>query len=132
MWMIGIFGAALTLVVGRFVLGNASTTSWTEHAVATGDLDSLIEHIEASPSGEHPTKWDQAIKALWQSYNRETAARLVIESAKRCDAPIIQYWIRQVLEVEPELAARHFSEEFLAQHFRPDVAARCGKSCGCG
>jgi hypothetical protein len=131
--MIAVFGITIALVVGRFLRGGADVASWTEHAAHTGNVDLLVEHIEkGGDSRDAATEWDQAIGALWQSYNRETAAQLVIEGAKRSDAPVIQYWIRRFIEVEPEIAATHFTEGFLRDHFRPDVAASCGKSCGCG
>lgn len=104
--------------------------AWSEHAVHTGNLNLLIEHIE-STSDDEGTAWDQAIGKLWQDYHRETGAQLVVEGAQRSDAPVIQYWIKRFLEVEPLIAEHHFTEEFLDEFYRPDVAASCGR-CGCG
>lgn len=104
--------------------------TWSEHAAHTGNLNLLIEHIESTSDGEG-TAWDQAIGKLWQDYHRETGAQLVVEGAQRCDAPVIQYWIQRFLEVEPLIAEHHFTEEFLDEFYRPEVAASCGR-CGCG
>lgn len=130
--VIGIVGIVMVLAVLRLLRGGAQVMNWTEHAAHTGDLQLLIEKIESNTDGDEGTAWDQAIGALWEAFHRETATRLVVEAATRSDAPILQYWIKRVLEVEPELAEAHFSQEFLARHFRPEVAAKCGRSCGCG
>lgn len=130
-WMIGAIGLVLAFIAVRYLRGGADVTSWTQHATHSGNLELLIEHIETS-GPDTATLWNQAIDSLWQAYQRDMAARLVVEGARRSDAPIIQYWLRRFQEVEPELAREHFSEGFLAEHYRPDVAAKCGKSCGCG
>ena len=84
-------------------------------------------------TGDLAPAWDQAIKALWQGYEREAAARLTVEAAQRCDAKIIQYWMKQIMEIEPGIASRVFTQAFLDAHFNPEVAASCGRcgSCGC-
>ena len=51
----------------------------------------------------------------------------------RSDDEIIQYWIAQIVQVEAEIATEAFSPAFMAEFFRPEVAAQCGRcgSCGC-
>ena len=131
-WTLGIIGIALLFVALYFLRGGADVEKWAHHAAHTGNLDLLLRHIETSNPHDTASTWNQAIDILWQNYHRDTAGRLVVEAAKRTDAPIVQYWIQRFREVEPEIAARHFSPEFLAEYFRPDVAAKCGRSCGCG
>ncbi len=99
----------------------------------TGDLAPLAGLIAAKPADRQATAWDQAIKTLWQSYEREAAARLTVEAAQRCDAKIIQYWMKQIMEIEPGIASRVFTQAFLDSYFNPEVAASCGRcgSCGC-
>ena len=99
-------------------------------ARATGEVGGLVAAIEASPEASRATLWDQAIGALWADYAREAATHLIMAGAQRSEADILQYWIQRVMEVEPELAHEHFSEDFLAEYFRPQVAAGCGR-CGC-
>ena len=41
--------------------------------------------------------------------------------------PIAQYWIQQALQVEPAMAKRSFTQEFLDTYFQPEVAAKCGQ-----
>ena len=129
-WLFG-FGAVALVAVGfRFLRQGDSLTGWTEHAAQTGELRRLIQYIEEQ--SDPSTKWDQAIGALWNTYHRELAAQLVVEGAQRNDATVFQFWMKRIIEVEPEVASAHFTEAFLLAHFQPELAATCGKGCGCG
>lgn len=124
-----------TVVVGFVAAGARGDQIKRAMKVArrTGEVADLVAAIEATPGKDRATRWDQAISDLWQGYHREAAAKLVVEAVQRSDADIIHYWIQRVLEVEPEVAADVFTREFIADYFRPQVAARCGKAgCGCG
>lgn len=46
---------------------------------------------------------------------------------------ILQYWMKQVMEIEPEIAQARFTPGFMAAAWRPEIAAQCGRcgSCGC-
>lgn len=125
-------GLGVLLFVGRLAFDGSQLESALSEAHSSGELDGVVEAVQAAPADKRPTKWDHAIDQLWQAYNRETAAELVVEAAERSDATILQYWIQQVLEVEPRIADEVFSEEFLADHYDPAVASRCGKSGCCG
>lgn len=126
-WLLFVFGAVFFLLrrFGPYGLGKE-----LDLAHRTGDIPALIASIEAAPEHVQPTLWDQAIGSLWNEYARETATRLIMEAAERSEAPIIQYWLKKVMEVEPEIAHEFFTEEFLTRHFRPDIAAQCGRK-GC-
>lgn len=128
-------GIAIGAVIVGFVLRSAfsgtSIKAATDLARETGKIELLVEAIEARPESEQATHWDHAIDSLWNSYAREEAARLTMEAAPRCDSDAIQYWMRQVLEVEPEIASNVFTPEFLDEFFKPEIAAQCGKGC-CG
>jgi hypothetical protein len=53
---------------------------------------------------------------------------LVLELARNHgSANIAQYWIRQVLTVEPQMAKEKFSKDFLRNHYQPEVAVKCGQ-----
>lgn len=95
-----------------------------------GDLSPLLALVDAAPKNAQPDLWDQAITQLWQRYERETVAKILVAAAPRSDAKIIQHWLRQLMEIEPEIAQEQLTADFLAAHFKPDVAAKCGK-CGC-
>ena len=130
------FGTATALAVVFFLARMASQGAKLGDAIAqtrrTESPGPVVEFVEQAPEEKRPAMWDQAIGDLWNAYAREEAAALVMAAARRSDATILQYWIRQVLEVEPEIAERMFPESFLRTHFKPKVAARCGKSGCCG
>lgn len=128
----------ILLAIGGVAVAVAVVNSKTKNGLArglvqaraTGDVSGLVAAIQASPAGSQATLWDQAIGTLWGEYAREAATHLIMAGAQRSDASILQYWIKQVMEVEPEIAEAYFDEEFLANHYRPQVAAGCGR-CGC-
>lgn len=122
------------VVFGVLVVGLRGTEldRALKHARRTGEVDELARMISASASAGQATRWDHAIGSLWRAYARQPATLLVVQAAANSEADIVQYWIGQILQVEPELAQQHFSEEFLAQHFRPDIASRCGRKGCCG
>lgn len=97
---------------------------------ANGSVAAVVTVIEEAPEGKRATMWDQAIGTLWREYRREEAFELMMEGAIRSEAPIVQYWLRNAMEVEPEMASLKFNQEFLETYFRPSVAAKCGR-CGC-
>ncbi len=130
-WIGTAIGAVIVAWVLRSAFSGTSIKAATDLARETGKLDLLIETIEARSEAEQATRWDHAIDSLWNSYAREEAARLTMAAAQRCDSDAIQYWMRQVLEVEPQVASDVFTQEFLDAYFKPEIAAKCGKGC-CG
>lgn len=101
-----------------------------DRARKTGEVAGVVAAIEELPEGRHPNLWDQTIGSLWQEYHRPAALSLMMAAAVRSEAPIIQYWLKQALEVEPALAEEVFGQEFVDQYFQPQVAASCGRA-GC-
>ncbi len=130
------------IVVGTVMVGFVAATGFKQkggsfsknmNAAMKGEVTPLVNFIAALPPEEQATRWDQAINNLWQAYERETAAKLVVEAVQKSEADILQYWLRQIMEVEPEIAQEIFTQDFLLAFFNPDTAKRCGKaSCGCG
>ena len=133
-WMWIVLGAVTLGIIAYGTLRAGGLRGALAQARRTGDLTGVVLAVERVAEAERPTKWDAAINDLWQTYEREAAARLITEAAQRTNADIVHYWIAQVLQVEPEIAATVFTQEFLDAHFDPDAAARCGRcgSCGCG
>ncbi|HOX44761.1 MAG TPA: hypothetical protein PK668_14275 [Myxococcota bacterium] len=98
-------------------------------AVQSGELGELQGFIEKRREGSQPAAYNYAIRRLWDGYHRELAARLARELARNFGTvPIAQYWLQQILQVEPAIASEQFDQEFLATYFVPEVAARCGKA----
>ena len=105
-----------------------------EGAIANRNLDPLVEHVSETPEGDaRGTAANHAIKRLWEAYERPLATQLLVAIAPDiADNTILQYWIKQVMEVEPDLAGEHFDMTFLRTYFDPMVARGCGSGCGCG
>lgn len=129
MWMIlGVCVVVVGFVATSSTRGN-SVKRGMRTARTSGDLLPLTEALKADPN-DSGTQWDQAIGTLWQAYAREAAAGLVVIAAQHSDAKIVHYWIKQVIEIEPEIAKEIFTPQFLMAHFDPSVASQCGR-CGC-
>lgn len=98
----------------------------------SGTPSPVVAVISQAPEDERPNLWNQAISKLWQTYDRREAAELVVEAVQTSDATILQYWMNQILEVEPDIASEVFDQAFIDEHYDPDVASRCGPSGCCG
>lgn len=127
-----IVAALVAVVVTLRLLGPGRLRKAMDKARDTGEVAGIVAAIEEAPDKKHPNLWDQSIGTLWREYHREAALALMVAAATRSEAPIIQYWLKQALEVEPKLCQEHFTEEFLAEFFRPGVAAQCGRAGCCG
>lgn len=125
-------GVLLVAFLGRIALESSNLESAIDDALDGDDVEPIVDAVTAAPEDKQPTHWDYALGQLWQAYAREQAAELVMRAAEESDATILQYWIQQVIQVEPAIARDVFTDAFLAEHFEPDVAARCGKSGCCG
>ena len=130
-WLIAV--AAVVVCLGLFrLLSPGQMGQALEKARRTGEVAGVVAIVEAAPEKKHPNLWDQSIGTLWQEYHRPAAIALIVAAARRSDAPVIQFWIKKALEVEPEIAVEIFTPEFLEEFFRPEVAARCGRVGCCG
>jgi hypothetical protein len=98
-----------------------------DQAAKSGDLGPLLAALQKMREGAQPAAYNHAIRRLWDGYQRELAARLARELARNFGTvPISQYWLRQILQVEPGIAKVQFDQEFLNTYYVPEVAARCG------
>jgi hypothetical protein len=128
---LSIVGIVLLAGVAALLLrrrGGASLGARLAQARANGELAPLLEWIEAHGGPRRLDAFNRVIRGLWDDYERELATRVIRElGARHAEERIAQYWLDQAQRVEPELAARLLDREYLAQHFRPEVAARCGQ-----
>ncbi len=123
--------AVVGVVLAIRLLGRGKMAEAMNKARQTGEVAGVVAVVEAAPEKKHPNMWDQAIGTLWQEYHREAALALMVAAARRSDAPVIQFWLKNAMEVEPELADQQFSDDFLEDYFRSDVASRCGRVSCC-
>ena len=99
-----------------------------DQAVKQKDLGLIGQAIEKRSANSRPTAYNHAIRRMWDSYQRPMAIKLVKNLAENFpDSNISQYWIKQILTVEPGMAKESFSKEFLSHYYKPEVAAQCGQ-----
>ncbi len=97
-------------------------------AVSTEDLSKLVAFLGTKSGEAQATAFNTAVRSLWDRYERELATDLIKQLAGViATASIGQYWMKQVQEVEPEIAQSRLGADFLEQFYNPEVAARCGK-----
>lgn len=120
--------AAVVALLLRRRGGGASLGARLAQARADGDLAPLLAWIDAHGGARRLDAFNRVIRGLWDDYERELATRVIRElGARHAEERIAQYWLDQAQRVEPDLARRLLDREYLAQHFRPEIAARCGQ-----
>jgi predicted nucleic acid-binding Zn ribbon protein len=119
--------AALAVVAVLLVTRRgASPVSLARAAADSQDLSALLQAASALAPARRSAFFHAAIQFLWANWQRPLAASLAREYARQCpDERLCQYWLRQVLEIEPEVARQVFDEPFLAGSYRPEVAKSC-------
>ncbi len=123
---IGLGALALVSVIW-FVRRGPSAIDLARQAAKSGDLGALLKAIADLPAAARSPFFHAAIGYLWSNWQRPLAAALTREYVEQCpDEKLCQYWMKQVLEVEPHVARETFDEPFLATFFRPEVAKSCG------
>jgi hypothetical protein len=104
-----------------------STAKLVTRAAKSGDLGPVLTALTSKRPAAQPTAFNQAIRLLWDMHERPLALELVKELvARHGDAKIAQYWLGQALTIEPAIARKVLSREFVTEHYRPEVAAQCG------
>lgn len=122
----------LAIAVAVFVLWAWShvrkdPVALADRAVSTGQFAPVLTALHRVAVGAQPTEYHRVMKRLWDGYHREEAVDVAKDFARHHrDAPTAQYWLRQYMEKEPEIAKAHFDEGFLAEAYNPAVAAKCG------
>ena len=125
--LLGIIGLAVVLLLWKAWGSRPTLDAEVLRAVEDKDEAAVITTISNLRESAQPDAFNHAIKRLWDDYERELAARLVRELASRHPRELIsQYWLDQLQNVEPEIAKRVLDKQFIRDHYRPDVAARCG------
>jgi len=128
--MSGAIWVGIVTTIVLLVLWSRFTPSMgklVRRAARSGDLAPVLAALTRKRPAAQPTAFNQAIRLLWDMDERALALDLVKELAARYgEARIAQYWLKQALTVEPALAHKAFSTDFVTQHYRPEVAAQCG------
>jgi hypothetical protein len=105
-----------------------SPVALARQAAESQDLAPILEAAAALSPTARSALFHDTISFLWRNWQRPLAARLVREYVSQCpDEKLCQYWLKQVLEVEPQAARDTFDQPFLTRFFRPEVAKSCGQ-----
>ncbi len=119
-------GATAAVGLAIWKLFSPGINGLVTQAVRLGDARPLVRAIETRAEAARPVAYNQAIRRLWNSYERGLARDLIKElAAGHADTKIAQFWLKELLTSEPRLA-QALSEEFIARYYRPEVAAKCG------
>ncbi len=125
-------GIGLVLFIIVMAFGSNAMGKAIKEARQTKNAQPIIDAIDKDPNADIKSLFNGAIKQLWDSYDREVATDLIKAFLERIDrTPIAQFWLKTVLEVEPELARKKLGADFIQAHTHEDCAAK--SSCGgCG
>ena len=120
--------AVILAVTGYFFLNRGSSAqAAAEKAAEAGSIEPITEAAGKLVFEKRSKFYQQAILALWNNWQRPLAILLVKEFADRHSSEkICQYWLKQVLEVEPLESRKVLDKSFLSAHYRPEVAKTCG------
>ena len=119
--------AAALLFVGVAAVFGAGSSPIKEARKAK-DPSPLVDELAKKDEPARPTSFNKTFQLLWEAYDRDLAAQFLKASMPlMADARIVQYWIKQIMEVEPEISQEVFDTEFLTRFYRPDIAASCGR-----
>lgn len=119
-------GVAAVIIISLLLRKDGGLAALLKEAVADGNIDKLVEAAAQMPEGQRFMHYQKAISSLWEDWHRGLAIRLIkVFAVGYSDEKICQYWLRQAMEVEPDLAASIFDKEFLEQYFIPEVAKEC-------
>ncbi|OGR07706.1 MAG: hypothetical protein A2341_06700 [Deltaproteobacteria bacterium RIFOXYB12_FULL_58_9] len=127
MTLLGFVAAIVAaLIILRLFLPSLDTT--IDSAVREKDVGLIVAAIDKQRTAAHVNLFNQAIRRLWDAYERSMATLLVRELASRHrNENIAQYWLKQVATAEPVLLQEVLTKSFFDAHYLPEVAAQCGK-----
>lgn len=124
MWLALIAGAVAILLLYRVV--KTPLNKVVDTAAEKQETAMILEAINGLRQSARPAGYNRAIRRLWDRYHRSLAVELVKELArKHAEIPIAQYWLKQVITVEPNLARSKFNKKFLHTYYQPEIAAKC-------
>lgn len=124
-WWIALAAVAVVVVVSKLLAQRGQRHLLA--AIKGGDVSGLRAALRKRSAFTAPAAYNRAIRGLWDAYRRDLAAPLIRDLGERFGEVFIsQYWMRQLLTVEPGLARANLDPEFLQRHYQDEVAQKCG------
>lgn len=115
------------VVVCAVVLALVAWSRFRPDPVVLAEKGDLGPALEALGKAAEPTEYHRVIKRLWDGYHRQEAAKVArVYLERHKDAPTAHYWIKRVLQDEPDIAAEYLDTTFLDAFYDPGVACKCG------
>jgi len=124
-------GILVALAVAALWLwkGGAGIRRLVDEAIKKGDPEPILTAAAKAPPGRRSFLYQQAIAMLWEGWHRPLAIQVLKEFARdHSSEKICQFWLKQAQEVEPLAVQKELGPEFLKAHYRPEVAACCGRT----
>ena len=118
---------AVVIIFFVFKTFSASLDSAIDNAIKNKNINDLLAIIKKKAQTLQPTAYNHAIRGLWDAYERDLATQIMKDLAiDHKEENITQYWLKQVMTVEPEIANLHLGTEFMNSYYIPEVADKCG------
>lgn len=124
-------GILVALGVAALLLwkGGAGVGKLVDEAIKKGDPEPILTAAAKASPAKRSFLFQQAIAMLWEGWHRPMAVQVLKEFAKdHSNEKICQFWLKQAQEVEPLAVQKELGPDFLKAHYRPEVAACCGKT----
>lgn len=122
-WIIGF------VVIGViWLMGSASSVGkLVREAIKNKSPEPILEEGEKLEGRKQSFFYQRAIELLWNGYHRELAAHVIRAfAAAQPGEKLCQYWMKQLLELENEIAMETLGETFIQDHYMPEIAQTCG------
>ncbi len=127
-----IIGACIlvAIIIIMMLRGNGLPKA-IQQAKQIKDIKPIVDEIDRTQNADYKSLFNSAIKTLWDSYERELAVDLAkVFLERHDDAPIAQHWLQTIMSVEGQLCGAKLGEDFIKEHFKEDLANKCGSCCG--
>lgn len=117
--------AVLVIIIWRMMIPSLSGV--INEAKEKNDITPIVEAVDQLKPSAQPAAYNHAIRRIWDDYERPLAITLVKELARKHHSTLIaQYWLKQVMQVEPQMAREQIDKEFFEKYYQAELAAQCG------
>lgn len=83
----------------------------------------IMAAIDEQKLAHKSLTWHRTLDKLWRAYERELAARLLLQASKIHESDVIRQWTQQIVEIEPDMAMRVLGRKFILEKLElPDEA----------
>ncbi|MDX9722124.1 MAG: hypothetical protein RBU37_15390 [Myxococcota bacterium] len=120
-----VIGVAVIVLIAMFFLRPPKHEAALKKAIATHNIDALYGLLLEVQGGARQNAFEIAMRKMWDAYERELAIDLLKKMVPHLnDAPVMHTWLRNVIEIEPELARKKFDKAWLKATFKAHLAAK--------